>query len=440
MALFNTDALQRAIAEAQRQSSPDYVEPPPPNQAQMQAALDAVQKRALQVGDPIKIDPAIIAIVLAVAIPGIGSAIGGQLMSAGIVSSEVTATAIGTGIASVGAQVAQGVPIEQAIKNAVVSAGISGYAPGVAEEVNQYLKNPAVSDMIVSAGASAVKTAAAGGSEKDIVNSMAAGVVGSGVANVYESAGKDYTRSTGRLLGAGAAGAVTGGGTGAAVGALGELGSQYNDKTGMFEKPKAATTPTTPTTPSTVDTTLATAEPTDTKLTTQDPTATTQSAIDTPSATADLTNRATSSDPNYKPALSDRSSVGTLPETVVRARRVNIFTPPASNYYSLPSVSSTDVPEIPADEQETPADEPETSKKYKPNLFIRSTVSPKSQPTASESKRNTVLTDALNIQPVVTQGLTGFRGAGEIESQQTGKPRKKVWNEESLRLKDALGV
>jgi len=227
MGLFNTDALQRAIAEAQRQSSPDYVEPPPPNQAQMQAAANAIQKRASQVGDPIKIDPAIIAIVLAVAIPGIGSAIGGQLMSAGIVSSEITATAIGTGIASVGAQVAQGVPIEQAIKNAVVSAGISGYAPGVAEEVNQYLKNPAVSDMIVSAGASAVKTAAAGGSEKDIVNSMSSSMVGSGVANVYQSAGDDYSRATGKVLGAAAAGAVTGGAEGAARSALGEAANQY---------------------------------------------------------------------------------------------------------------------------------------------------------------------------------------------------------------------
>jgi hypothetical protein len=239
------------------------------------------------------------------------------------------------------------------------------------------------------------------------------------------------------LLGAGAAGAVTGGGTGAAVSALGELGSQYNAKTGMFEKPKTATTQTTP---STVDTTLPTTEPTDTNLPTTDPTATTQSTIDAPSSTADLTDRTTSSDPNYKPALSNRSSDGTLPTVTVRAKREsNIFTPPTFNYSST-TVSPTDVPEISADEPETPADEPETSKPYKPNLFIRSTVSPKSQPTASESKRNTVLTDALNIQPVVTQGLTGFRGAGEIESQQTGKPRKKVWNEESLRLKDALGV
>jgi hypothetical protein len=37
-------------------------------------------------------------------------------------------------------------------------------------------------------------------------------------------------------------------------------------------------------------------------------------------------------------------------------------------------------------------------------------------------------------------GLTGERGAGEIESKESGKARKNVWNEASLRLKDALGV
>jgi hypothetical protein len=39
-----------------------------------------------------------------------------------------------------------------------------------------------------------------------------------------------------------------------------------------------------------------------------------------------------------------------------------------------------------------------------------------------------------------TTGLTGERGAGEIESKETGKQRQNVWNEASLRLKDALGV
>ena len=39
-----------------------------------------------------------------------------------------------------------------------------------------------------------------------------------------------------------------------------------------------------------------------------------------------------------------------------------------------------------------------------------------------------------------TVGLTGERGAGEIEGQGTGGKRKDVWNEASLRLKDALGI
>jgi len=39
-----------------------------------------------------------------------------------------------------------------------------------------------------------------------------------------------------------------------------------------------------------------------------------------------------------------------------------------------------------------------------------------------------------------TTGLTGERGAGEIESKESGKNRQNVWNEASLRLKDALGV
>lgn len=40
----------------------------------------------------------------------------------------------------------------------------------------------------------------------------------------------------------------------------------------------------------------------------------------------------------------------------------------------------------------------------------------------------------------ITTGLAGERGAGEIEGKETGKERQNVWNEASLRLKDALGV
>jgi hypothetical protein len=37
------------------------------------------------------------------------------------------------------------------------------------------------------------------------------------------------------------------------------------------------------------------------------------------------------------------------------------------------------------------------------------------------------------------ESLTSFRPAGEIRAG-TGKPRRNVWNEASLRLKDALGL
>ena len=47
-----------------------------------------------------------------------------------------------------------------------------------------------------------------------------------------------------------------------------------------------------------------------------------------------------------------------------------------------------------------------------------------------------VLSQALGT----TTGLTASRGAGEIEDPSTGKKKRKVWNEETLRLKDALGV
>jgi len=48
--------------------------------------------------------------------------------------------------------------------------------------------------------------------------------------------------------------------------------------------------------------------------------------------------------------------------------------------------------------------------------------------------------EALGLALGTTTGLTASRGAGEIEGTGTGGQRKKVWNEESLKLKDALGV
>ena len=55
--------------------------------------------------------------------------------------------------------------------------------------------------------------------------------------------------------------------------------------------------------------------------------------------------------------------------------------------------------------------------------------------------QTSVLPEVLNTQfNAMPSSLTSLRGAGEIESTETGKKRKNVWNEESLRLKDALGL
>jgi len=83
--------------------------------------------------------------------------------------------------------------------------------------------------------------------------------------------------------------------------------------------------------------------------------------------------------------------------------------------------------------EEKPEEKPAADKPYKPNLFILSGTKPKPPPSKTPTS---TLSQALGT----TTGLTSSRGAGEIEGPSTGKKRKKVWNEETLRLKDALGV
>ena len=88
-------------------------------------------------------------------------------------------------------------------------------------------------------------------------------------------------------------------------------------------------------------------------------------------------------------------------------------------------------PEEPTADTELPPVEDKTGKPvpYDPRLYTSSVLS-------------ATLGANLPFYPRtgMTGGLTSTRGAGEIESKETGKARKNVWNEASLRLKDALGV
>ena len=70
---------------------------------------------------------------------------------------------------------------------------------------------------------------------------------------------------------------------------------------------------------------------------------------------------------------------------------------------------------------------------YTPKIFTYGGV---------ESTLPTTLRTTTNIptDSTTTGTSVGLGGRGEIESKESGKKRKNVWNEESLRLKDALGL
>ena len=92
----------------------------------------------------------------------------------------------------------------------------------------------------------------------------------------------------------------------------------------------------------------------------------------------------------------------------------------------------------PPDDEKPPVDEV-VEPEYKPETFIYGGVSPKTK-TRTRTDLSTTLQAPFYPSSTLGQALTGYRGAGEIEGKKSGKPRKNVWNEESLRLKDALGL
>ena len=82
--------------------------------------------------------PLLAAIAVSVAMPGVGSAIGQQMIAAGLLpaaTSAAVASAIGAGVANAALQVAQGKSAEDALKGAVVG-GVAGFAGG---QVGDYL-------------------------------------------------------------------------------------------------------------------------------------------------------------------------------------------------------------------------------------------------------------------------------------------------------------
>lgn len=109
-----------------------------------------------------------------------------------------------------------------------------------------------------------------------------------------------------------------------------------------------------------------------------------------------------------------------------------VETAPAAVTETAPATEGEVVAEEAAPPEEQIAPQP-----YKPEFFVAGGVAPTVQ-TRTPTLAQTLQTPFYS--PLATTGLTSYRGAGEIESSETGGKRRNVWNEASLRLKDALGI
>jgi membrane-associated protease RseP (regulator of RpoE activity) len=330
-------------------------------------------------------------------------------------------TAVASALASTAIQTAQGVPFEQALKSATVNAVTSTGAPVAAIYVEDLVGNQKVADALTSIGASAAKTAAMGGTKDDIEKNMVAALTGSGLTTALQAA--DVSRDVSRVAGAAAGGAVVGGTTGAISGAAGELGSQAARDAAKLEAQKgtklAAAGDGTMTDAGRMLDTVQVVNQREPDPTLQD------TSIITPNVS--VAPKAKSPAPTARPPLPLVTVTGTRePDPTLQDTDITL---PETTVTGTQETEPTDTS---AKEAKPPVDE---QGRYNPNLFIYGGVKPKS------SLGSSLKTQAPFYPLAGTSGgLTSTRGAGELESKETGKKRQNVWNEESLRLKDALGI
>jgi hypothetical protein len=164
----------------------------------LQPVEQAVNQAAVQLDKDLSLSqnaPVIAAIALSIAAPGVGSAIGQQMITAGLLpaaTSAAVATAVGTGIANAALQVAQGKSPEEALKAGVIGAAggaVGNYLVGDPGIVKNFVtststnllagKPPeeAVKSGIISSGAGL-----AGGTVAQETGSAVAGQVAAGTA------------------------------------------------------------------------------------------------------------------------------------------------------------------------------------------------------------------------------------------------------------------
>ena len=348
-----------------------------------------------------------LAIALAAAAPYTSTQIAGYLGTYGL--GESAALAAGSAITNITVQVAQGVPIEKATENALVDVAVSGATSATQQQIGKIISSPAITNAITSTVSSGLATAAKGGSQADVEKAMTAGLAGSTASTIYKEAVDSSSDVMSKAVGGAAAGAVKGGTEGAVLGGLSSAASALGKKA---SEPDVAAP---------LDQTAAE----DARLARQEASiaGSTKGAYlpDTPPSMPDQTDAETARLARKEATIAGSTKGAYLPESPAEEPKQGAYLPDAG----------PDGLVAPTDASET---DTTTQATYKPDIFTTTYRSPKSKVGGSSSS------EALGQALGTTTGLTASRGAGEIEGTGTGGQRKKVWNEESLKLKDALGV
>lgn len=366
------------------------------------SALQPVEKVITAVSQDPK---ALAAIAFAVAAPYAAASLAPYLSGLGAYAG-VAAQAI----TNITIAVAQGVPIEKATENALINVAVSGATDAVQQQIGKVISSPGVTNAITSTVSSGLSTAAKGGSQADVEKAMTAGLAGSTASTIYKEAVDSSSDVISKAVGGATSGAVTGGTEGAVIGGLQSAASALGKK--AAEPPVAAP----------LDQTAAE----DARLARQEASiaGSTKGAYlpETPFAMPDQTEAETARLERLNAQIAGSTKGAYLPAEPAEEPKQGAFLPDAGPE-GLVAPEDFSATEVAAGDTKTP---------YKADIFTSTYVTPKARSAAS--------TQALGQALGTTTGLTASRGAGEIEGTSTGGKRKKVWNEESLKLKDALGV
>jgi hypothetical protein len=330
-----------------------------------------------------------------------------------------SAAVVGSATISAGTTLITGGTPEEALRSAAASA-VGAYIPGpVADVVGDIGLSAATGNVIGSAAGSAAATAVRGGSPEDILRNAVAGAVGSGISSQgYDTAGRaagSAISSKGdplsTLIGSGALNMRDSSDVNL------PSGRQVADASNYLRDPGVVS-----------DSPINQME--DVVITAQRE----------PKLTPQIYSNINYSNTG-RPKPTEAPSFSSLPDIEIVGKRESDRLPDIEitgrrESDRLPDIEITDRREqAPVNAEQ----DRETNPRLRPQIYSR--VFP-SAPNALSRSLGTDLTTSAPTYPASspTTGLTSTRGAGEIEGEETGGRRRNVWNEESLRLKDALGL